>query len=1659
MNDSAAVNNSIPRGILNATSYSLGDNTNAFEDSEICDDDVLQLMDKPFSQLVDGMQLRRNDRYAGFDNNAGGSWIYPTNYPVRKYQFSISQVALFKNTLVALPTGLGKTFIAAVVMYNFYRWYPLGKVIFMAPTKPLVAQQIEACYKIMGIPKEDTAEMTGRQNKKNRSTLWNEKRVFFVTPQVVQADMNNPESNVPIERIKLIVIDEAHKAKGHYAFVEVVKTVANSNRNFRVLALSATPGRTLQDVAEVVQNLLISHIEVRWENSIDVSPYTFRKNIRTIVIPLGPKLTKIRDEFIRLVDPYVRRLLDANVIYGHVGSLSSGWLLHQRKRFQAECLINRPSNYSTINSDFSACLSLYHGLELLVRHGIRAFLNYFDSDDGNKEKFFVLQDPNLRSFLAELREQYGSNPLGGTNSVGPMPNGELPKNAPGEEQIDFGHPKFDVLQRHLTEHFQNHPESKVIVFCEFRDSVAMIHRLLLQSRPTVRPKCIVGQGGSGSSAPLRAVTQKEQIAAMKDFRSGKFNTLIATCVVEEGIDVGEVDLIVCFDISKNHTRFVQRIGRTGRRRVGRALILVTEGKEHETLKEVLASKDKTNQQLSKSKDILNALYRQSPRMVPPEFDPKCVETFIKITDENVTDAGADKMKRKRNRRQEGENEASEDEASTTRGRGKKRKKDEAVRGTQDVRNFFRKADPDLDVNERQVFSTPPKDTSTDSANNTSVSFKIPVDGSIRLGKSEEEEAIEGLMKPLLRHKARLDRERYLNGCKLLCPQKKKLTDFLICPNPLKKLFYEADMDQLRTMVEKRNVLNSIVEDTEDDVIMLNDEGNCLKSELQVVESIFGGSAALKDRFEEIQEYQTYSERLKPLKEPPPTFIEEISEAQVSTFNELFEKFSAYSLRKVCLPPKKDNNSPDKSPLQADTSASNLFDSQFYLPAIIEPDNSSYVPPEPPPKLEKTPIRRVKSKSRLNELVKSEKRTPANLANSPLLRAFNRSVQKAKNSDFSSPISSRQRASNLSFQMVLEFFGLRELDQIFEDTRIDEQPKTFTDRLDAADQRNESVLETEHIAELSKSLFDCNELDLEAQEAAFLASEFSQEKIEGNPSKQSLLKSSSSEGIQLDGFLRTFSEEKSPVKPTSFVSEFGQGEVAKTSPKDDLCSSKPSSPLEEGIPLDEFLQTFSDDESPVKPTCSAVSNQSKKVLDLEIQKCLEDLIGDEMESPTNCESANSDEIIPSSQAADVAESKLKTTFNKNLDIGNLDDLFADSDDDLFGGVNDQYDGNDTDKTIEYDPKDVQSRKENSPNVMNREQLLRSETVLKTPSSIKNAATSNCGEDRSPSLLRKKLNFSRLRLAKPEADVSKLEVNSAPVAHTISAPVDGAIKSAFFASCQPLERDPPARVAELSRPLDVQFGFQRKLATADISTIFPRTKRKAIVSSSDSDEDEVFQTARSNIKSSSELKLSNGTRITNGPPVHRKRRKRKNNVNGFFLSQANVSDDGEDHQDDDDTEEDSALLEDDSIIHNGPVENDAVDMRAKYLQSVRSPLRRGGFKIPAAPLRQMNLLDIYSQMPDEHDQSKFYEECSFIVHENDEQEHDEVESELDELDRAEAILRERRRAKRKGQSSPSMPAGKRRRKFVRIGSDSEQSSDEGQELKAFRRQMLSGSDESD
>lgn len=319
----------------------------------------------------------------------------------------------------------------------------------MAPTRPLVNQQIDACYQIMGFPKDETAELTGKQNKKVRAHAWRTKRVFYATPQVVWSDLNDAEMQFPIGDIKLIVVDEAHKAKGKYAYVEVVQAIASRNKMFRVLALSATPGKSLKDVAEVVQNLLISHIEVRRETSIDVVQYVHKKTTKPIIVRLDDRLKRVRSQFFAVIEPYVDKLHGFGVISASAEGLSKQWLLHSFTTFKADAAKNRHPEYSDISFNFSVCISMYHALELLEGHGLRVFLHYFD-DNNAEEKFFVAMDPKIRQFVDDVRNETNFVPFADNDMS--FYGGEVP--ADDEQNIDFGHPKFEVLRECLVKHFQ-----------------------------------------------------------------------------------------------------------------------------------------------------------------------------------------------------------------------------------------------------------------------------------------------------------------------------------------------------------------------------------------------------------------------------------------------------------------------------------------------------------------------------------------------------------------------------------------------------------------------------------------------------------------------------------------------------------------------------------------------------------------------------------------------------------------------------------------------------------------------------------------------------------------------------------------------------------------------------------------------------------------------------------------------------------------------------------------------------------------------------------------------------------------------------------------------------------------------------------------------------
>src|SRR6202041_3639059 len=70
--------------------------------------------------------------------------------------------------------------------------------------------------------------------------------------------------------------------------------------------------------------------------------------------------------------------------------------------------------------------------------------------------------------------------------------------------------------------------------------------------------------------------QREREDALKGFRNGRFEVLVATDIAARGLDIADVSHVINYDVPQHPEDYVHRIGRTGRaQKVGDAFTLVT----------------------------------------------------------------------------------------------------------------------------------------------------------------------------------------------------------------------------------------------------------------------------------------------------------------------------------------------------------------------------------------------------------------------------------------------------------------------------------------------------------------------------------------------------------------------------------------------------------------------------------------------------------------------------------------------------------------------------------------------------------------------------------------------------------------------------------------------------------------------------------------------------------------------------------------------------------------------------------------------------------------------------------------------------------------------------------------------------------------------------
>ena len=557
----------------------------------------------------------------------------------------------------------------------------------MAPTRPLVTQQIGACNDIVGIPQNEVAELLGTKSVADRKRLWATKRVFYCTPQILNNDLKN--NVVDPKRIICLVVDECHRAQGDYAYTIVLKQLLSIHHHFRVLGLSATPGTDIEKVQKVIQNLDINLVCIRSRDDEDVKKYLKEVLEEEIVVKLNGKYTHIIDEWIGLVNAPLNRLCNLGVLSErNARKINKMMLLDAQTRLMEHRIPSvSGQRWSEVMNDIGLLMSLTQATQILMQYGVGAFVETLAS----MRQDLTTEKPNP----AKVQFITSSSYVCFYNKV-----------FQGVRHHEYVHPKLEKLKLYIEDHLRRHSnigrETRVIVFAQFRSSVQEILSYL-RGNDLIRATAFVGQQKKNSdvgimtetgefaasserlydlhppakpqktisayfsrnasglpiTAPLplsymdstlsavaSGQSQKQQQQILKDFKEGKYNVLVATCIAEEGLDIGEVDLLICYEGISSPTRLLQRKGRTGRKRAGRVVILMTEGSEYQKHKRSVQKYNQVTNFL-KTKASSLQLCPRCDTLFMSSFSPQLVQEQVNIREYHYSQIGGHTPKKRK----------------------------------------------------------------------------------------------------------------------------------------------------------------------------------------------------------------------------------------------------------------------------------------------------------------------------------------------------------------------------------------------------------------------------------------------------------------------------------------------------------------------------------------------------------------------------------------------------------------------------------------------------------------------------------------------------------------------------------------------------------------------------------------------------------------------------------------------------------------------------------------------------------------------------------------------------------------------------------------------------------------------------------------------------
>ncbi|XP_071713455.1 endoribonuclease Dicer homolog 2-like [Rutidosis leptorrhynchoides] len=479
----------------------------------------------------------------------------------RSYQIEALEQALKQNTIVFLETGTGKTLIAVMLLRRYAHLLRKPSpffAVFLVPTVVLVKQQAEAVKKHLGLK---VVEFWGDKsvdywNASDWKKQQDESQLMVMTPVILLDALRH--SFLSLDNIKLMIFDECHHAKKNHAYALIMTEFYHRQLNAGATQLPKILGMT----ASLVDAKGSKSSEVYWKHIKELESVLHSKVYTCANESDLAKYISSSTEKYRFYDPMEVPCEIFEEIKSSLSILRQKHEISIKNSDLSESLMDSAiKRLSTLSTTFEFCL-----YELGIWLAIKAAEAYaYESNDlFTWGKLDVRGETIARQFCKDANQVF---------STYVPPDWKINHNNQATLGLGLLSTKVVCLIEVLAE-YRHVNDMRCIIFVERVITAIVLKSLLRELNPKLFGWKTEYTAGSGSI--IQSQSRSVQNKIVEEFRRGQVNIIVATSILEEGLDVQSCNVVIRFDLPSTVCSFIQSRGRA-RKENSDFLLLIKRG--------------------------------------------------------------------------------------------------------------------------------------------------------------------------------------------------------------------------------------------------------------------------------------------------------------------------------------------------------------------------------------------------------------------------------------------------------------------------------------------------------------------------------------------------------------------------------------------------------------------------------------------------------------------------------------------------------------------------------------------------------------------------------------------------------------------------------------------------------------------------------------------------------------------------------------------------------------------------------------------------------------------------------------------------------------------------------------------------------------------------